>query len=219
MTQPEECECVGGAADVTHEGSLPQVKATVEARVATIVQDFLEASGLKEGQVLLRERPLRSKSDTAAFLKGQLASTIVLFVEEHYPASATFQLGSQEKLLFRFDFRPAAAQVSVYESWHELPLPGYQGDVQSNGSRDTITLTLNQMDDPFYAWVREVIELRYRNYSSTGDAFGCCSLYAECSDARRCLHDNLLYSRKCQYRKNLEAGIVFYGDNASTPAI
>ncbi|MBU3101698.1 MULTISPECIES: hypothetical protein [Clostridium] len=43
------------------------------------------------------------------------------------------------------------------------------------------------------------------------DTFGCCSKYNECSDAKRCLHENKLYAKGCYYRKNLESGQIFYG--------
>lgn len=47
------------------------------------------------------------------------------------------------------------------------------------------------------------------------ESFGCCSLYIECSDAKQCLRDvnNSEYTG-CYYRKNLEAGRIFYGKNA-----
>lgn len=42
-------------------------------------------------------------------------------------------------------------------------------------------------------------------------SFGCCSKYIDCSDVKKCLHDDQLYSTACQYRKNLELGNIFYG--------
>lgn len=44
-------------------------------------------------------------------------------------------------------------------------------------------------------------------------AFGCCSSYVECSDARHCVHTDLAYATACQYRANLESGRIFYGKN------
>lgn len=41
-------------------------------------------------------------------------------------------------------------------------------------------------------------------------AFGCCSLYKECSQNGRCLHSDIIYASACMYRKNLENGKVFY---------
>lgn len=45
------------------------------------------------------------------------------------------------------------------------------------------------------------------------DRFDCCGKFRECSDAKRCLHEDMLYSTACTYRKKLENGIVFYGKN------
>lgn len=48
------------------------------------------------------------------------------------------------------------------------------------------------------------------------DPFGCCSAYIECSDAKKCVRtDPMLYGR-CQYRRNLIEGRIFYGKNAVT---
>ena len=40
--------------------------------------------------------------------------------------------------------------------------------------------------------------------------FGCCHRYKECSHAKQCIHPDLFYAKSCQYRKNLEAGRIFY---------
>lgn len=50
--------------------------------------------------------------------------------------------------------------------------------------------------------------------SSAKDAFGCCSRYSACSDAKACLIPHLEYSNNCIYRKSLEQGHIFYGKNA-----
>ena len=44
-------------------------------------------------------------------------------------------------------------------------------------------------------------------------SFGCCHKYNEYSDAQRCLHEDLDYSKGCIYRQNLEAGRIFFGKN------
>lgn len=45
------------------------------------------------------------------------------------------------------------------------------------------------------------------------NSFGCCHKYLECSDAKKCIHEDLEYSKGCIYRQNLEAGAIFYGKN------
>ena len=42
------------------------------------------------------------------------------------------------------------------------------------------------------------------------ETFGCCSRYKKCSEKQKCIHDDLLYSSACMYRKNLENGRIFY---------
>lgn len=48
------------------------------------------------------------------------------------------------------------------------------------------------------------------------EAFGCCHKYEACSDAKKCLHQDLAYATACMYRKNLEQGRIFYGKNKNT---
>ncbi len=60
-------------------------------------------------------------------------------------------------------------------------------------------------------YIKRLIIYSVDNYNPKVDTFGCCAKYNECSNAGRCLHENLLYSKACAYRKNLEAGLIFYG--------
>lgn len=41
----------------------------------------------------------------------------------------------------------------------------------------------------------------------------CCSLYLQCSDARKCVQSDKLFSLGCGYRKILSSGRIFYGKN------
>ena len=53
----------------------------------------------------------------------------------------------------------------------------------------------------------------YRKGAISVETFGCCNDFIRCSDALECLHkDNPEYAG-CYYRKNLEAGRIFYGVN------
>jgi len=47
------------------------------------------------------------------------------------------------------------------------------------------------------------------------ESFGCCSSYLECSNNRACIHKGDPEYQECQYRKNLEAGRIFFGKNKS----
>lgn len=62
-------------------------------------------------------------------------------------------------------------------------------------------------------YIKKSTKYAYANYVSKASSFGCCSRYNECSDARRCIHPNKLFGKACMYRKNLDAGRIFYGKN------
>ncbi len=62
-------------------------------------------------------------------------------------------------------------------------------------------------------YVENCTKYAIATYVSKASPFGCCGKFEECSDAKRCLHENQLYSKACAYRKNLEAGNIFYGKN------
>lgn len=62
------------------------------------------------------------------------------------------------------------------------------------------------------SYIEDVICESYDD-SPFRDSFACCGLYEKCSDALKCIHADLQYAKACQYRKNLEAGHIFYGKN------
>jgi len=66
-----------------------------------------------------------------------------------------------------------------------------------------------------YDAVREMLIAIYndRYEAQTGVAFGCCNDFIRCSDAGHCLKAKDPDYIGCQYRKNLEAGRIFYGKN------
>lgn len=66
-----------------------------------------------------------------------------------------------------------------------------------------------------YDAIREMLIAIYndRYEAQTGVAFGCCNDFILCSDARQCLKAKDPDYIGCQYRKNLEAGRIFYGKN------
>ena len=52
-----------------------------------------------------------------------------------------------------------------------------------------------------------------QGYESKATRFGCCSSFEKCSDAKKCVHENKLYSKACMYRDHLDQGRIFYGKN------
>lgn len=63
--------------------------------------------------------------------------------------------------------------------------------------------------------IKEMVQCIYAELKSKagGRMFGCCNSYVQCSDAGYCLHLKDREYWGCCYRKNLEAGRIFYGKN------
>lgn len=75
-----------------------------------------------------------------------------------------------------------------------------------------ITLTPGSSDLLCYLeMLKETKRNIFRNL--TTDSFGCCNDFQRCSDAQKCLHSEDRFYNGCMYRKNLEAGRIFYGKN------
>ena len=67
--------------------------------------------------------------------------------------------------------------------------------------------------ESLFPYIEQSIRYALANYQSKADSFGCCSRFIECSDARKCVHENKLYSKACIYRVHLENNQIFYGKN------
>lgn len=80
------------------------------------------------------------------------------------------------------------------------------------GKKSKTTLVFDEDNAVMRKYLKDVLSWEINHfYPSHG--FGCCSKYVDCSDMRKCVHHNNLYAKGCAYRKNLEAGRIFYGKN------
>ena len=68
-------------------------------------------------------------------------------------------------------------------------------------------------DASVFSYIKENVVYCLKHYRSKEKTFSCCSRFEECSDAKKCVHQNKLYSTACYYRHNLEEGRIFYGKN------
>lgn len=65
------------------------------------------------------------------------------------------------------------------------------------------------------AYIKSNVLFCLDTYTSSS-SFGCCARFMACSDAKKCVHPNKLYAKGCKYRRNLDAGRIFYGKNRNT---
>lgn len=61
-------------------------------------------------------------------------------------------------------------------------------------------------------YLRDMLNYELQRFEPS-EKFGCCGLYQNCSDAKKCLHRENFYAKACYYRKNLDSGNIFYGKN------
>ena len=78
---------------------------------------------------------------------------------------------------------------------------------------DNVRVILSKDSPKVIAYIKANTEHSLANYESKASTFGCCSRFNDCSDAKKCVHDNKLYSKACMYRRYLDSGEIFYGKN------
>ncbi|MCQ2549977.1 MAG: hypothetical protein MJ134_08040 [Lachnospiraceae bacterium] len=76
-----------------------------------------------------------------------------------------------------------------------------------------VHVILSMTSGSLVAYIKKNTQYALANYTSKASMFGCCSSFNACSDAKKCVHVNKLYSKACIYRGHLDAGRIFYGKN------
>ena len=110
----------------------------------------------------------------------------------------------------------AAAQIAVKKSGISLSVKNWYCAMLPDLAWKP---TANKMSRASLSGIAELLSLSYRlceiavKSLPAGEGFGCCHLYKQCSDAKKCIQPNGLFSLACYYRKNLEQGKIFYGIN------
>lgn len=84
---------------------------------------------------------------------------------------------------------------------------------KSDHASGTVKIRFDSASTTLAEYVRKSTEYCLANYESKASSFGCCSHFIECSDAKKCVHENKLYSKACIYRSHLDDGRIFYGKN------
>ena len=70
-------------------------------------------------------------------------------------------------------------------------------------------ISVQQSSAELESYISKIIEDNIDSFEPS-ERFGCCYRYRECSAAKKCLHPDQVYAKACWYRKNLEAGKIFY---------
>lgn len=86
-------------------------------------------------------------------------------------------------------------------------------DIQNKqGSNGWSRIAIDSIDDVL-SMTKPLSAVFVLVLTKEGAGFSCCSRYMQCSDEKKCLHPDFLTSLACAYKRNLEAGRIFYGKN------
>ena len=102
---------------------------------------------------------------------------------------------------------PDSLLVKVGGKYPNIPLVKKKSETVTRAVISVEDVKLNEF---FVFVIRTVLDKYFKEGS---DTFGCCHLYKQCSDAKKCLHENKLYARSCIYGRHLAEGRIFYGKN------
>lgn len=139
----------------------------------------------------------------------------VLISEPPYPVGSERLGGEQSimKIALKANCYDIDILQSVYQNITCPPNTTYKELKKTGNAPQHIIVSFAADDSDFYDYIQSVILYRLAHYHTAESTFSCCSRFNQCSDAKKCVHENKLYSTACIYRKNLEAGHIFYGKN------
>lgn len=155
--------------------------------------------------------PIRDKDS----VKGQ---SVYIYEPEYPPVPGEKDEDDLTRNYFVLRISSAAKnriRLVVSESaYGDLEKPASIEVIQNKTDKDTglVQIIFTRDDTELEKYIRKIIDYCLADYTPQ-HRFGCCNLFIECSNAKKCVHSNPLYSMGCMYRKNLEAGHIFYGVN------
>lgn len=139
----------------------------------------------------------------------------VLISEPPYPVGSE-RLGGEQSIM-KIALKTNGYDIDILQSvYHSITCPPnttYKELKKTGNTPQHIIISFMTDDSDFYDYIQAVILYRLAHYRTAESTFSCCSRFNQCSDAKKCIHENKLYSTACTYRKNLEAGRIFYGKN------
>lgn len=171
---------------------------------ATAIEQVLAEEELPEKSVILDANYSRT---------GEKVTSYSLFIRKpDYPKGINAN-GDIKTSLLNIQFGGyGTMHLLLPISAKSVILPEWNFEIKKRNSEDFLRVIVAP-ESPFLSELfLAVTKFCVSRYLRGGgdNSFGCCHLYKECSAAKKCLHENKLYARGCQYYYNLKAGRIFY---------
>ena len=141
--------------------------------------------------------------------KGKLISIDLCLNEPEYPPTEKTHFVKSSLII---KFLPAKNTYEILipkNTFHDIDQPSNMLNIIEKDNDIYVHVLFDLNSNTVLDYIEKNIIYCINNYSASS-SFGCCSKFKECSAKKCCLHINNLYAKGCQYRKNLEAGRIFY---------
>ena len=186
------------------------------------VRKMLEAL-IEEYELPARSLYLSDNYGQTTLTKDTLISHSVYIWEPDYPSTPNEKQGKNKLVITivpsKVKNRPDDLDLNIREL-QEGDLHNFLPEdaevlaqTKSDKISGTIRVRMNQTSPYLTEYIRKNTIYCIKGYVSKAARFGCCSSFMQCSDAKKCVHVNKLYSTACMYRDNLNQGRIFYGKN------
>ena len=181
--------------------------------IKEMLNELVEEYELPKGSLCISDNYGQSEET-----KDTIISHTVFIWEPNYPRTAG-EKPEQNKLVLNIKSKKDDLEISLRESQEKEVrsyLPEDAEEMKKNKtdiSNGLVRIRIKNTSQGLVRYNRENMVYCINNYVSKENKFACCSRYEACSDAKKCLLDNKLFSTACSYRENLEQGKILYGKN------
>lgn len=138
---------------------------------------------------------------------GNYDSIIIQLEPNAYRSSTTSALFARLKLVGKQKYISFSSNYADVFKKAEIPFFSIKSDP------DFIRIAVGTLFDTNNEQTLSTVFNNIFLTSFSFQKFDCCAKFEQCSNDKKCLHDDIIYSSSCVYRKHLENGRIFYGEN------
>lgn len=115
-----------------------------------------------------------------------------------------------KQTIFRLQLRGKQNYISVPAGLGDLIPDAFPKKKQKHGDKYICVEFFPDSDNNYLPFLCLLVSASINRYTKEWD---CCSRYLECSNAKKCIHPDKIFALACGYRKILNSGKIFYGEN------
>lgn len=188
--------------DSIEENEMYDWKKNIEEMLEHIIEDL----ELPERSLYLNENYKRGNGEVNSY-------SICIYEPEYPPAPNSSREPSRNSIIMNIKEDGKQLEIIIgLTEYEDLEKEKHTTKILKSESQK-IHVYFDYDSNSLMEFVDRHVRYSVANYTSKASSFGCCSRFRACSDAKKCVHENKLYSKACMYRIHLDAGEIFYGKN------